>query len=174
MSLQTSLAPLQTRWRQLATREKNLLTLAAASLLATALWIQVLAPVIATLRTAEAQAYKLDRQLQHMLSMQLQAQSLQKQPPLAYDAALKALTTATKQTLGTSAQITISGERASVALQGVPADALAQWLAQARLNARSTPLEARLARVIPGGAAGKDASAGIAWNGMLVMSLPAQ
>ncbi len=165
MSLQTTLAPLQTRWMLLATREKNLLKLACALVLLAVLWIALLAPALATLRNADAQALTLDSQLQHMLSMQFQAQSLQKQPPLAYDAALKALTAATQQTLGTAAQITVSGERANVALQGVSADALAQWLAQCRLNARSTPLEARLARVVV---------AGTAWNGLLVMSLPAR
>ena len=38
-------------------------------------------------------------------------------------------------------------------LVDVPADALAQWLALARLNARSTPLEARLLRTNSSGSA---------------------
>lgn len=174
MSLQTALAPLYVRWAQLPTREKNLLKLAAALLGLALVWVLLLAPTLATLRTAEAQARTLDSQLQQMLAMQAQAVSLQKQPPLAYEVALKALTSATQQTLGSTAQITVSGERANVALQGVSADALALWLAQARVNARSTPLEARLARVLAGNQAGKGAPTGAAWNGVMVMSLPAR
>ena len=51
-----------------------------------------------------------------------------------------------------------------VTLQATSADALAQWLAQVRLNARSTPVEARLTRIA--------APAGVAWSGVLVMGLP--
>lgn len=174
MSLQTTLAPLQARWEPLALREKTLLKLAAALIVATLLWVLLLAPAIATLRSADTRARALDAQLQAMRSMQAQARSLQQQPPLAYADALKALTLATQQTLGTSAQLTVSGERATVAMQGVSADALAQWLAQCRLNARSTPLEARLARVLAGKDTGIGPAAGSAWNGQLVMSLPAR
>ena len=50
---------------------------------------------------------------------------------------------------------------ALVTLAGVPPDALAQWLAQARINARAVPGEARLQR----NAAGQ-------WDGTLVLNLP--
>ena len=60
----------------------------------------------------------------------------------------------------------MAGERATVTLKDASADALAEWLAQARLNARSVPLEARLVRA---------STAGIStWSGVLVMSLPAR
>jgi general secretion pathway protein M len=174
MSLQTTLAPLQARWERLAVRERTLLKLVTALVLVTLLWVLMLAPAIATLRAADTQGRALDAQLQTMLSLQAQARSLQQQPALAYAEALKALTLATQQTLGASAQLTVSGERANVALQGVRADALAQWLTQCRVNARSTPVEARLARVVPSQDAGKDPAAGSLWNGVLVMSLPAR
>ena len=71
---------------------------------------------------------------------------------------------ATQQTLGANAQLTNTAERASVTLKGASADALAQWLVEARLNARSTPTEAHLVRTAT--------PAGSVWNGVLIMSLP--
>lgn len=157
---------LQDRWKLLAPRERSLLTAAAAMLLVALLWTLLLAPALRVLRTAPAQAAALDAQLQRMQTLQAQAQALQQQAPLGYEDALRALQQATKQTLGTSAQISVSGERATVTLQAVGADALAQWLAQARLNARSVPLEAKINRI--------STPASTTWSGVLVMSLPAR
>lgn len=164
MSLLDAFQPVTARWTQLAAREKNLVRLALGLVFATLLWLLILAPALTTLRTADAQAKVLDAKLQRMQTLQAQAQSLQKQPPLGFDDALRALNAATKQTLGTSAQLNVAGDRASVTLKGASADALAQWLVQARVNARSVPLEARLVRGTATGAA--------IWNGVLVMSLP--
>lgn len=155
---------LQVRWMQLAPRERNLLTLAASLILLTLLWLLLLAPSLRTLRTAAAQAQALDAQLQHMQSMQAQAKALQQQAPLSQADAVRALNQATQQTLGASAQISVNAERATVTLQATRADALAQWLAQARINARATPLEARLNRLATPN--------GVTWSGVLVMGLP--
>ena len=159
-----ALGPVYTRWTQLAAREKNLLKLALALVLGALLWWWVLAPSLYTLRTSGALAQVLDAQLQHMQSLQAQAKALQQQAPLSYDEALRALNLATKQTLGATAQINVSAERANVTLQATNADVLAQWLAQARLNARSVPLEARLTRMAT--------PTGVTWSGTLVMGLP--
>ena len=155
---------LPARWNQLAPREKSLLGGALAVIALALLWQLVLAPSLLTLRTATAQGLALDTQLQHMQSLQAQAKVLQKQAPLAYDDAVRALNLATKQTLGSTAQISGVAERANVTLQAARADALAQWLAQARVNARSTPLEARITRIAT--------PAGVTWSGTLVMTLP--
>lgn len=165
MNVSTTLPALQLRWARLASREKNLLRLATVLVLGALLWQWLLAPALVTLRTADAQAKALDTQLAQLQSMQAQAQALQKQPTLGFDDTLRALTAAAKQTLGAAAQLSVAGERARITLQGVPADALAQWLAQARLNARSVPLEARLTR---------DAASTAIWSGVLFMSLPAR
>jgi general secretion pathway protein M len=172
MSLMTSLAPLQARWAQLATREKNLLKLTATLVLIGVLWLLVLAPTVATLRTAETQARALDAQLEHLRALQAQAQSLQKQPPLGFDEAVRALNLAKKQVLDATAQVNVAGERANVTLQGASADALAQWLAQARLNARSVPVEARLVRDTSKATSTAANATGVTWSGVLVMSLP--
>ena len=82
MSLTSALAPLQARWTQLAARERTLLALAATVVLGATLWWLVLAPMAATLRTADTRARALDAQLQQMLALQAQVQNLQAQPPL--------------------------------------------------------------------------------------------
>lgn len=166
MSLTSAVAPLRARWTGLPGREKNLIRLAVLLVLAFLLWQFSVAPALATLRSADAQAQALGAQLQRMQAMQSQVQAIQKQPPLGFDEAVRALTAATKQTLGTTAQLGVAGERASVTLKEASPDALAEWLVQARLNARSVPVEARLVRgATPGGTA---------WNGVLVMGLPAR
>ncbi|MBH2019244.1 MAG: type II secretion system protein M [Burkholderiales bacterium] len=166
MSLTTAFEPLRTRWAGLPGREKNGVRLAVLLVLAFLLWQFSVAPALATLRTADAQAKALAAQLQRMQAMQIQAQAVQKQPPLGFDEAVRALTAATQQTLGSTAQLGVANERASVTLKEASPDALAEWLVQARLNARSVPLEARLVR--------GDASGRTVWSGVLVMGLPAR
>ena len=164
MSLASALEPLRTRWAGLPGREKNLFRLAALLLVAFVLWQFSLAPALATLRTADAQAKTLNAQMQQMQAMQVQAQAIEKQPALSVDEAVRALTAATKQTLGTTAQLAMAGDRASVTLKDATPEALAQWLVQARVNARSYLVEARLVR--------GTAPAGPVWSGVLVMGLP--
>jgi len=166
MSLMSALEPLRARWVRLPGREKNGIRLASLLVLALLLWQFSVGPSLATLRTADAQAKALGAQLQTMQAMQLQAQAVQKQPPLGFDEAVRALSAATKQTLGASAQLVLAGERASITVKDASPDALAEWLTQARLNARSALIEARLVRAsTPGGPV---------WNGVLVMGLPAR
>ena len=162
----TWLEPLQARWQQLASRERNLLLGAFALVLAALLWQLVLAPSIKTLRTAPTQSQALDGQLQRMRSLQAQAKALQQQASLGHDEAVRALNLATRQTLGGTAQVSVNADRVSVTLQSARADALATWLAQVRLNARATPTEARLTHVATAG--------GVVWSGVLVMGLPAR
>lgn len=166
MSLADALQPLRTRWQQLAARDKNLVRLVLALVLGLLLWQFSLKPSIALLRTADAQARALDAQLQQMRAAQAQAQSLQKQPPLDFDAASRALTATTQQTLGATAQLSMTGDQARVLLKDASPDALAEWLTQARLNARSVPLEARLVRGNP--------PSGVTWSGVVMMGLPAR
>ena len=167
MSLTSAFAPLSARWSRLSSRDKNLVSLALLLALAALLWQLSVAPSLATLRTADAQAKTLATRLQRMQAMRAQAEALQKQPALGFDDAVRALTAATRQSLGASAQLTMAGDRASVTLKAASADALAEWLAQARLNARSVPLEARLVR-----APAAPGTAGATWNGVLLMALP--
>lgn len=176
--------PLQARWDALAGRERLLVLLAAAVVVLAALWWLALAPALATLRAADAQHRLLDAQLQQMRSLQAQATALQAQPRLGGDDAQRTLDALLKQKLGASAQMSVIGDRASVTLKGASADALAQWLTQARINARAVPAEVRLVRgTSPGTGAGPGSGAGAGaatgggnavWDGTLVLNLPAR
>ena len=78
-----------------------------------------------------------------------------------------ALEASVKQSLGTGAQLSVSGERATLTLKGVTATALGAWLAQVRANARALPAEARLVR-----SPATTAATGILWDGVIVLALP--
>lgn len=149
----------QARWHSVSRREQQLLLGALALVLLALLWWVGVAPALATLRSAAQQQPQLDAQLQQMQRLQAQAQTLQAQPRLSVADAVAVLQ-ATVKPLGASAQMTVSGERVTLRLQGLSADALAQWLAQARLNARAVPSEARLQR-----------NSANTWDGTLVLVL---
>ncbi|WP_236610641.1 type II secretion system protein GspM [Verminephrobacter aporrectodeae] len=167
---------LQELWKALAPREQGLV-LAAAGLLALALlWWLALAPALTTLRAAPARHATLDAQLQRMHSLQAEAQELQAAPQPPPGDAVGALRTALVQRLGNTARLDVVGEHVTVTLQGAHAEPLAQWLAQARSNAHTTPLEARLTRsaAAPEGAAADPANRSAPrWDGTLLLALPA-
>ncbi len=195
MKTPQAISQLQARWRTLDAREQALAGSAALLVGLALIWWLLIAPPLRTLRAADAQQRSLDVQLQKMRTLQAQAQTLQTQTKLGHDEAVRALEASVRQRLGTGGQLTVIADRATVTLRNVPADALAQWLAQARVNARAIPSEVRLVRsavsaaAVPGGtgSAGNplapaaaplvnaaSAAAAAAWDGTLVMTLPAQ
>jgi general secretion pathway protein M len=149
----------QSRWRGLPAREQRLALLALAVVSLALLWWLALAPALAVLKAAPAQHRVLDGQLQQMLSLQAQAQTLQAQPVLSIDQTRLALEAALKL-LGPGAQMTVQVDRVTVTLKAVGAEALAQWLAAVRQNAHVAPVEARLLRNAAG-----------SWDGTLVLNL---
>ncbi len=155
-------ARLQTFWDDVSPREQRLVLAAVALLLAALLWWVGLAPALSTLRAAPNQHRLLEAQLQQMQRLQSQAKMLQTQPRLALDEARRRLEASVKP-LGATAQLTITGERVTLTLKGAAPDALAQWLTQVRLSARTVPNEARLARNAAG-----------TWDGSLVLTLSAR
>jgi general secretion pathway protein M len=160
---------LAARWQALGARERRLLLLAAAVVGAALLWWLALAPALSVLRAAPARHAALDAQLSQMRSLQVEAKALRDQPKMGGNEALRALDASVKERLGGAGQLTVVGERATVTLRGVPADTLAVWLSQARVNARAVPTEARL--IQSPSAAGKP---GVAWDGSVVLTLPAR
>ncbi len=154
-------AVLRTRWEGFAPREKWMIAVAAALVAATFVWLVLLGPALATLSKAEQEHRALDSQLQRMRGLQAQAQALQSQPKQSYDEALRQLELSVRQRLGASARMSIAGEQVTLTLSATPPDALAQWLTQARVNARALPGKASLFRN----------SAGL-WDGTLVLTLP--
>lgn len=147
------------RWDAMPARERQLVLLCATLMASALLWWVALAPALAVLRAAPAQHKALDAQLQQMRNLQAQAQALQAQAPLSADEARRALDASVKP-LAPAAQLVASGDRVTVTFKGIAPDALAQWLAQARLNARAVPVEAKLARNPAGN-----------WDGLVVLNL---
>ena len=152
---------LRARWATLAPREKWMVAAAAGLVALAIVWMIAIGPALSSLRNADEQRRTLDMQVQSMLNMQAQAQTLQSQPKQGRDEAVRQLELATRQRLGTTARMLISGDRVTITLAGTQADALAQWLAQARMTARTLPAEAHLTR-----------NAGGTWEGSLVLNLP--
>ena len=148
-------------WGSLAPRERTLVAAAVALVAIALFWWLLVAPALATLRAADAQHRTLDAQLARMRALQQQAQSLQSQPKQNADESQRQLEATVRQRLGTSARMVVAGERVTLTLAAVPADALAAFLTQARVNARAVPGEARLTRGASGG-----------WDGTIVRTLP--
>ena len=154
-------------WAQMGARERRMVLLATAVVGLALLWWVGLAPALRTLKEAPAQRAALQTQSQQMQQLKAEADALKSVPRLAQDEALKALETAMKQRLGDTGQLSVIGDRANVVLKGASAAALADWLSDARVNARATPVEARLTRsgdTAPG--------APVHWSGTLSLSVP--
>ncbi|HEY8047786.1 MAG TPA: type II secretion system protein GspM [Ramlibacter sp.] len=152
---------LRARFNALAPREKLMVLAAAAVIVFALVWVLAIGPALATLRTADEQRRVLDGEMQRMAALKTQALALQSQPKPNRDEAMRQLQQSVQQRLGTAGRMTISGDRVTVAVAGVPADALAQWLAQARSAAHSLPSDAHLTRNASG-----------LWEGNLVLVLP--
>lgn len=160
-------ARLRATWRRLDARERRLIALAATVVGLALLWWVGLAPALHTLREAASQRAELQAQAQVMQRLTTEADALKALPRMSREEAQRALEAATSQRLGNTAQLTVVGDRANVTLKATPAADLADWLTDARINARAAPVEARLTR---GG--GGVPGAGAIWNGSLSLSLP--
>ena len=185
-------------WQELQGRQRRIVLLGAVVVGAALVWWVALAPALTTLRRAPAQHALLDAQLQNMQTLAAQARALQSAPKLPFEDALASLETSLQQKLGAAGRVVVSGERVTVTLKAAPADALAQWLTQVRVNARATVTDVRLARSGAGvvdaasstaltsiaalagtaggsaasGGAGRAAPFGARWDGTVVLALP--
>jgi general secretion pathway protein M len=131
-------AQLRGRWNTLNPRERSLIAGAVLVLALALIWWIGLAPALKTLAQADARQRSLDAQFQQMQVLAAEAQALQSKPRIRYDEAVRALEASVKQGLGSGAQLSLAGERATVTLKAVPAGcAQCPWLAQARANARA-------------------------------------
>lgn len=149
---------------RLAPRERRAVILAVWVLGLGLVWWLAVAPALDTLFQAGARHARLDAQLSQMQRMASAAEALRGQNttvPPSRDEVLRTLEVATNG-LGGTGQLSVLGDRATVTLRNTPPDALAQWLAQVRINARLIPLQSQLTRE-PG-------SAG--WSGTVVLSGP--
>ena len=152
-------------WHALAPREQMFISAAAAVVVLALVWWLALAPALGVLATADVKRTELAVQLQQMQALQLQAKALLSQPKITVRDAVRELDVSVKQRLGTTAQLSVVGSQATLTLRNTPADALAQWLSQARTAAKALPSQARLRA---------SATAPGTWDGTLVLQLPAQ
>lgn len=168
---------LRQRWEALGAREQRLVLAACMVVIAALLWWVALGPALTTLRLAKDQHPQLDAQLQQMQSLKAQATALAAMPKVSTEDGRRALESSLKQTLAASAQMVMVGNRATVTLKGASPDALAQWLLQARINARAVATEVRLVKApaaspTPGGSPAASAANPVRWDGTVVLTLP--
>lgn len=168
LTLSQSLAPLKQRWQGLAGREQNLVLLAGGLVLLALVWWLALAPALNSLRTAPARHALADRELQHMLRLQAQAEQLRQQPAGMMGDAQSLLQQSLTAELGSTAQLQWLGQRAQVTLTGTPAPALARWLSKVRDDTHATTAEMKLSRAL----ASQSVDAPVRWNGSLLLDFP--
>ena len=154
------LAPLRARWDQSSPREQMALRVALVVLVLAGVWAVALRPAWTALRTAQAQAPAVHVQYIQVLQWQAQAQALRAQAT-APSGEPRALLQASMATLGPSARLVALGAQMECTFQDADAAALAQWLTQARLQARARPVQAHLSQN-----AGR-------WSGRVLLQLPA-
>lgn len=147
-------------WRQLKINERRMILVAFWVIVAALLWLFAIAPALKILKDAPEQHRALDAKLQSMRALNIEAKTLQSQPKLGLDEAQKALQSSVSQRFGSAAQLNLSGERATLTLKNANPQELAQWLTQARVNARALPSEVKLNKISDG------------WDGTLVLNLP--
>ena len=168
MKMPAALDPLRVRWATASLREQRLISSAGVIVVLALVWWLLVAPPLRTFTQGQAEQNRLDLQLQDMQNLQTQAMALQALPKLSREDALRALDATVKQQLGTSAQLSVLGDNATVTLRSTPARELAQWLPQARLKARAIPSEARLMR------SNSNPPGQAVWSGTIVLRLPPQ
>lgn len=142
-------AQLQQWWRQLAPRERLLLSTAVGLVALALCWFVALQPAWRTLARAPAEMDRLDGQLQAMQRLAEEAQQLRASAPVGAEQSAAALKAATDR-LGDQAKLTMQGERALLTLNNVGTAALRDWLAEVRAGARARPIEANLTRSAQG------------------------
>ena len=169
--MNAQLETVQSYWRQMKPREKRMLLTAGAVVLTALVWWLALAPALKTLRLAPAQHRTLDAQIQNMQSLSLEAKALQNQPKLGLEDAQKALQASVTQRFGSTAQLNISGERATLTLKNANPQELAQWLTQARVNARALPSEVKLTRSTTAAPNASSSAGRAGWDGSIVLNM---
>lgn len=151
-ALQAVRTQLGERWRAMAPRERQALTVALWLVGGFLVWTLSVQPSLRTLREAPIQLNQLDAQLQQMNRLAVDGRELRSTTPVPPAQAAAALKSATDR-LGDRARLSVQGERATLTLTGVDSAALSTWLGEARRAARTRPVEAQLTRT-PQGYAG--------------------
>lgn len=139
----------RTWWAGLDRRERRLLLVGTAVLLAFLLWLLAVAPALRTLSSTPAKLAVAEIEVQRMQALANEAASLRAVAPVPMAQAQAALGAATAR-LGEVAKLSLQGERAVVTLKGIGSTQLAAWLSEARAGARARVVEASLRQTQPG------------------------
>jgi general secretion pathway protein M len=150
----------QTAWKARAPRERIALSVMAAVLVVFVLWALLIAPALATLRSAPTTLESLDGQLQQLRTMAAEVRDLRNATPVPAAQAGLAIKAAVERH-GDKMRLSLQADRALITLQGASPEQLRALLVEARSAARARPLEAQLTRA-PNG-----------FNGTLVFGLGA-
>jgi general secretion pathway protein M len=150
------------RWAGLTPREQRSLLWAAWCVGLALLWWSLVAPAWRTLERAPLQRATLSATLQQMQALQARAQALRERPVVPAQVLQKALQNSTA-VLGPAARWQMADTQAVLTLSGVPATALAEWMA-AQAGISPGPTEAHLTREGTGPEA--------RWSGTLTFLLP--
>ena len=156
----------RSRFKALPDKDRQRLKYFALGLFLSLLWYWNMAPALKTYREAPLQLAQLELQSQNLKSLQTQALALQKAPRMNAQNASAVLQQTVTEILGSSAKLNLEAGRATVNLTPTSADALAQFLATARIKAYALPVEAKLQKT-------KTADQEL-WRGTLILSLPTQ
>lgn len=171
MSAAAALAPMRNRWQTLGAREQTLVRSALILAALALVWWVGIAPALKTLKDAQTQQSALAADLDKMQRLRAQALAIQAQPKIDRGEAVRTLEALVRQRLGPTAQLSVSGDRATLTLRNAPAGELAQWLSQVRVNARAVPSEVRLVRSASAASSPTAPTAASTWDGTLVLSL---
>ena len=109
-------------------------------------WILLVQPAWRTLREAPAQLDRLDAQLQQMQRLAAESQTPARRRAGVAGPGRRGAEGRHRRGSATRPASSLQGERATLTLNGVDAEALRGWLAEARSAARARPVEAQLAR----------------------------
>ena len=147
--LQTLRAQAASAWRARAPRERIALAGAALVLITMAVWTLLVAPALATLRTAPRQLESLDAQLQQMRGMAAEVRDLRNTTPVAAAQSGLAIKAAAER-YGDKVRLTLQADRALITLVNASPEQLRALLVEMRSTARARAVEADLTRVPAG------------------------
>jgi general secretion pathway protein M len=142
-------AQASTAWRARAPRERIALAAAAAGLILLVGWALLVAPALATLRTAPLQRESLETQVLQMRGMAAEVRELRNTTPVAAAQAGLAIKTAAER-YGDKVRLTLQADRALITLINISPEQLRALLVEVRSAARARPVEAQLNRVPAG------------------------
>lgn len=148
-------------WAKLPSEVRTLVLAGLGVVLLACVLLFMLIPSLKVLRYATADHQALDVKLDTVRALAAQAQAIQNEPKPSHDEAIRFVENSAKQRLLGTAQVTVSGDRATLTLNNTKPEALSAWLTDARTNGRLLPIEAKLTRSDAG------------WSGQLVLNLPA-